>query len=118
MFWNLHSLREGGNVGKRQALFKLEQRTWEIELRVAGKKAYKLNLSDLHAVCEANYARLMRLFPDYEVCNSRELVVGSARVRFEVVERCRYTTFFRLHQQQLDAPLLGHLLIEVRAYHD
>lgn len=87
-------------------------------MRIARKKAYKLNLSDLHAVCEANYARLMRLFPDYEVCNNREFVVGSARVRFEVVERCRYTTFFRLHQQQLDAPLLGHLLIEVRAYHD
>ena len=39
-------------------------------------------------------------------------------VSFEVVERCRYTTFFCLHQHPADGPLLGHLRIEVRAYHD
>ena len=82
------------------------------------RKTYKLNLSDLHAVCEANYARFMRLFPDYETCNSRELIVGSSHVEFEVIERCRYTTFFRLHQRQSDAPLVGRLRIEVRAYRD
>lgn len=86
-------------------------------MHVVRKRAYKLNLSDLHAVCEANYARLLRLFPDYETCNSREFSLGQAKVRFEVVERCRYTTFFSLHQQQPDA-MLGHLRIDVRAYHD
>ena len=54
-------------------------------------------------MCEANYARLLRLFPDYENSNSREFVVGSARVRLEVVERCRYTTIFHLHQQHAEA---------------
>ena len=84
------------------------------------KRAYKLALSDLHAVCEANYARLLRLFPDYETCNSREFILGSAKVSFEVIERCRYTTIFRLHQHQhqLEGPMLGRLSIEVRAYHD
>jgi uncharacterized protein len=89
-------------------------------LQVAGKKAYRVDLSGLHAVCEANYARLLRLFPDYEIANSRQLVVGSARVTLEVIERCRYTTFMRLTQSQslTESPLLGYLRIEVRAYHD
>ena len=86
-------------------------------MQVVGKRAYKLNLSGLHAVCEANYARLLRLFPDYETCNGREFVLDSARVTMEVTERCRYTTFFRL-QQQSDTTLLGHLRIDVRVYHD
>ena len=87
-------------------------------MQVAKNKTYKLDLSGLHAVCEANYARLLQLFPDYETCNSREFSLGAVKVNFEVVERCRYTTFFRLHQHPSDAPLLGHLRIEVRAYHD
>jgi uncharacterized protein YqiB (DUF1249 family) len=72
----------------------------------------------LHAICEANYVRLLRLFPDYESCNLREFKVGPSKIRLEVVERCRYTTIFRLHQQQADARWLGSLRVEVRAYHD
>ncbi|MFT6366319.1 MAG: hypothetical protein ACJAUG_000966 [Halioglobus sp.] len=90
----------------------------EPQLPTIRKKSYKLNLSELHAVCEGNYQRMLRLFPDYETCNSREFALGSSRVSFEVLERCRYTTFFRLHQRQSGDPLLGQLLIEVRAYHD
>ncbi len=82
------------------------------------KKPYKVDLAGLHAVCEANYARLMLLFPDYETSNSREFSCGDARIRLEVVERARYTTIFRLYQQHLAAEWLGHLKIEVRAYHD
>lgn len=88
------------------------------DVQRAKKQAFKLDLAELHAVCEANYARLMRLFPAYENTNSREFVVADARVRFEVVERCRYTTIFRLHQQQSHDRWLGRLLVEVRAYHD
>jgi uncharacterized protein YqiB (DUF1249 family) len=86
-------------------------------LQVARKRAYKLNLSELHSVCEANYARLLRLFPDYETCNGREFMLGTAKAQLEVMERCRYTTFFRLSQQSPDARL-GQLRIELRAYHD
>jgi len=84
----------------------------------AKKKQFKLDLAELHAVCEANYARLLRLFPDYENCNARDFVVGTARVRLEVIERCRYTTIFHLHQQHAEARWLGRLRVEVRAYHD
>lgn len=82
------------------------------------KHTSKLDLKGLHALCEANYARLLRLFPAYESSNSRVLHVGSANVRLEVIERARYTTIFALHQQQAESRWLGQLRIEVRAYHD
>jgi uncharacterized protein YqiB (DUF1249 family) len=84
----------------------------------AKKNHFKLDLAELHALCEANYARLMRLFPGYETSNSREFGVSGARVCFEVIERCRYTTIFHLHQQHARERWLGRLRIEVRAYHD
>tara|TARA_R110002072_G_scaffold87977_4_gene198164 strand:- start:3904 stop:4407 length:504 start_codon:yes stop_codon:yes gene_type:complete len=82
------------------------------------KKPFKLDLTELHAICDANYARLLRLFPDYENCNSRDLLVGVAKVHLSVVERCRYTTMFQLCQQRADSRWLGALRVEVRAYHD
>lgn len=84
----------------------------------ARKQQFKLDLVELHALCEANYARLLRLFPDYETANQREFRVGPALVRLEVLERCRYTTMFRLHQQQAHDRWLGSLRVDVRAYHD
>lgn len=84
----------------------------------ARHKQFRLDLAELHAVCEANYVRLLRLFPDYETSNSREFQLGSAKVHMEVVERCRYTTIFRLSQQHSEARWLGGLKVEVRAYHD
>ena len=96
------------------------QNCWEESeiVQNLGKKAFKLDLRELHALCEANYARLMMLFPDYETCNSREFAVGSALVRLDVKERCRYTTIFHLHQQRAEPRWLGQLRVEVRAYHD
>ena len=92
--------------------------TLEMNLYQAKKKQFKVDLAELHAVCEANYARLLRLFPDYELSNFKEFSVGTARVRLEVIERCRYTTIFHLHQKHADARWLGTLRVEVRAYHD
>lgn len=82
------------------------------------RKPFKLDLTELHGLCDANYARLMRLFPDYENSNSRELLVGSAKVVLTVLERCRYTTIFHVHQQRGESRWLGLLRVEVRAYHD
>lgn len=104
-------------------------------MHLAKQKRFRLNLAELHAVCEANYARLLKLFPAYETSNSRVFEVGSSQVTIEVVERCRYTTFFRitetalpssgasepeaLSDQQVDRALwLGSIRAELRAYHD
>ena len=84
----------------------------------ARKRPFKMDLSRLHALCEANYARLLQLFPDYERSNCREFAVADARVRLEVLERSRHTTFFRLHQMHGEDRWLRSLVIDVRAYHD
>ena len=84
----------------------------------SGHGATKTDLAGLHAACEANYLRLMRLFPDYEQCNTREFAIGPARVHMEVLERSRYTTFFRLQQSQGGNRWLDSVKIDVRAYHD
>lgn len=81
-------------------------------------QSYRTDLRGLHAVCEANYLRLMRLFPDYETCNRRDFALGEARVSMEVQERSRYTTVIRLSALPQPAPWLVPLNIEMRAYHD
>lgn len=93
------------------------------------KSVYKVDLRALHALCEANYARVLRLFPDYESRNSKQFSVACAQVHIEVVERSRYTTLFRLQcfhagaGQQNDVTedkshWLPPLNLEARAYHD
>ncbi len=81
-------------------------------------KGMKVDLSALHALCEANYVRLLRLFPDYENANQQQICVGNASIDMRVLERCRYTTFFHLHQRKGESRWLGHLQVELRAYHD
>ncbi len=82
------------------------------------KRPYKIDIAALHALCEANYVRLLRLFPDYEHSNHFRFELGEARVTIEVLERSRYTTIFRIRQYHHAATWLGNLCIEVRAYHD
>jgi uncharacterized protein YqiB (DUF1249 family) len=103
------------------------------------KNRYKTDLRGLHALCEANYARLLRLFPDYEARNTRSFTLQGMRVQIDVLERSRYTTLFRLNSVRSSqsateaarasaasttAPAesnphwLPTLRIEARAYHD
>lgn len=84
----------------------------------AGKRTGGTDLAGLHAACEANYARLLRLFPDYEQSNSREFELCGARVRLEVIERSRYTTIFRCFQYHSGSHWLESLKVDLRAYHD
>ncbi|PIE39559.1 MAG: histidine kinase [Gammaproteobacteria bacterium] len=78
---------------------------------------YKTNIRSLHALCETNYLRLLRLFPDYETSNLRDFTVAGTRINITVTERSRFTTFFTLVQHQRDV-WLGSLRIELRCYHD
>lgn len=102
---------------------------------------YRVDISALHAHCEGNYARLMRLFPDYQQRNDYRFAIGDEQVHIEVTERSRYTTEFRLRswlrrgardvrgvkegeptaeQSSNDPGLrwLAPLVMELRAYHD
>ena len=80
------------------------------------KTRYNVDIGDLHSVCEANYLRLLRVFPGYETRNSYSLVVGSLVLEFEVAERCRFTTLLRLNQR--GHPGLPALKLDIRLYHD
>lgn len=60
------------------------------------KSSYKVDLRALHSLCDANYARLLRLFPDYEGRNIKRFSVDGIQVHIEVLERSRYTTLFCL----------------------
>ena len=78
---------------------------------------YSVDLVDLHSLCEANYLRLLRLFPDYEHANRRVVLAGAARVELEVSERSRYTTMLHLLQYTPGLPQ-GLLRFDLRLYHD
>ncbi len=80
---------------------------------------YKLSLSSLHATCEANYARFLRVFPGYEQANERTIALDHARIALTVTERCRYTTTFKIKQLIGSAPEWAKSFeLDVRAYHD
>lgn len=88
------------------------------ELGTRIKRRYTVDLLDLHALCEANYARILRLFPGYETRNCRQFSAGDAQVTLEVIERCRYTTTFRLRKIGPLAMPYGPLMVDLRVYHD
>ncbi len=80
---------------------------------------YSVDLAGLHATCESNYVRLLRLFPDYETTNSREFQLSAGqRVRLEVVERCRYTTLMTVYQQGAPSDWMAPPRFDLRVYHD
>ena len=91
------------------------------------RKRYSIDLGAHIAECEANYARLMRLLPDLSDTDRRtfRLRLGESepRVRFEVAERCRYTTMVQIVQDAHppaghDVPGLAETRLAIRIYHD
>jgi uncharacterized protein YqiB (DUF1249 family) len=87
-------------------------------LRRAAKTRYAVDLEDLHSLCEANYARLLKVFPDYEQSNQRRLLLGVSQVVFDVTERSRYTTTLRLSHLSAIALPGATLRLDLRLYHD
>ena len=82
---------------------------------------YNIDLSAHMAECDANYLRVMKLFPKlgehtasaFAVCLSG----NRAQVSVEVAERSRYTTVIRLRQSP-DAAWGANPVFRVRLYHD
>ncbi|MEH6444668.1 MAG: DUF1249 domain-containing protein [Oceanospirillaceae bacterium] len=92
------------------------------------KTKYVPDLTRQMAVCEANYARLIKLMPDIEYCQQRDFIVDMAQqqsvVSICVLERFKFTSTLSINQtlasasmdtqiQQLISPKL-----QVRLYHD
>ena len=82
------------------------------------RKGYHIDLSELHAQCEANYHRLMRLFPGYEQQTCCTFEAGDAQIELEVTARDRYTTDFRLRYQGAVSQPVSASALDLRLYHD
>lgn len=91
------------------------------------RRRYNIDLGAHIAECEANYARLMRLLPDLPDTDRRTFSVrlgeSEPQVRFEVAQRCPYTTVVRIVQDPHPAcdegvPGLAETRLAIRIYHD
>ena len=87
-------------------------------LRRRPRRGYQIDLADLHALCEVNYHRLMRLFPDYEQRSDWDFTAGDVTVALEVTARGRYTTDMRLRYQSATPREWAGSYFDLRLYHD
>jgi len=89
---------------------------------------YVPDLTRQMALCEANYARLLKLLPDMENCLQRDFIVdmgeGEYLVSLKVQERFKYTCTLSVAQKSINVSkdamidsLMSPELI-VRLYHD
>ena len=85
------------------------------------ENGYSIDLSAHMAECDANYLRVMKLFPKLRERTASAFAVclngRRAQVSVEVAERSRYTTVIRLHQSP-EAPWGANPAFRVRLYHD
>jgi uncharacterized protein YqiB (DUF1249 family) len=100
---------------------------------VAKAKPYTPDLSSFMSLCDANYAKLKQLLPDFE--NKDVRVFGLSRqqhvlgkIKIEIQERCKYTTTLELVQEsgtdfseantQIASAQMTSTQMIVRLYHD
>ena len=87
------------------------------------RERYRVDLVELQAACEANYARLMRLLPNMrEHTESRRVALSQGEhllgvLALDVLESCPYTTTLCVRQEH-SLPWLPVPQLEVRVYHD
>ena len=96
----------------------MTDRTRQLQSRRRLRKGYQIDLSDLHAQCEANYHRLMRLFPEYEQQGQCVFEAGQVSVVLEVTARDRYTTDMRMRYQGATPHFGTNSCFDLRLYHD
>lgn len=87
------------------------------------RERYRVDLIELQAACEANYARLMRLLPGMrETVEVRRVALSQGDYAYgvlslKVLETCPYTSTIEVCQEsRLD--WLPSSRMEVRVYHD
>lgn len=87
------------------------------------RERYRVDLVELQAACEVNYARLMRLLPEMRSQpQARRVALSQGEhllgvLALEVLEACPYTTTLRVRQEH-SLPWLPVPQLEVRVYHD
>jgi uncharacterized protein YqiB (DUF1249 family) len=106
------------------------RRAQERALRQAQNRRYHVDLPAHMAECDANYVRLLRLFPDLREKSIQTIALPlpalETQVVFEVLEKGPYTTLVKLDvgavgdrsDAQAWAELAGAPTMTVRVYHD
>ncbi len=90
-----------------------------MELNSKNRK-YVPHLPSLLAVCEGNYARIIRLLPDCDTCDlsyTFSMNQGAA-YRITILDSARYTSTVEIAQLVDHAPKYLRPGMEVRLYHD
>lgn len=113
-------LDSGGSLLYCRAVTKQQRKDF---LQSMPGKRYSINLPAHMAECDANYLRLLKLFPAVRSEDEREFsiefgpkVVG---IELSVLERAPYTTLIQLTQESEDAgDWMSQPRITVRLYHD
>ena len=93
------------------------------------KAKYVPDLSKQMALCEANYARILKLLPDIDLCEQRDFIVdmaqGQSRVSLSVQERFKFTSTLVISQSHVAGASLCEKVqslmstqLLVRLYHD
>ena len=96
----------------------------EQEINIPGRRRYVPDLISDMAECDANYIRLLRLFPNMRDEDSLEFGVhgtteDGAIVNIRIIERCPYTTMLVVEVRgEQDQPWIKWPSLEVRVYHD
>lgn len=93
-----------------------------IELNNQQRK-YVPHLPTLLAVCETNYARLLRLLRLLPDCDTLDLsyafeVSSGLSYQIKIIDSSRYTSTLQLAQQSDGIPQYLRPVMEVRMYHD
>ena len=83
-------------------------------------KKYVPNLKGFHALCEANYTRVLKLLPDIDE-DSQSYEFGTEQeiqYRIRIVDASRYTTTLDVSQMSDSLPDWLKPSMHVRLYHD
>ncbi|WP_084407348.1 DUF1249 domain-containing protein [Aestuariibacter salexigens] len=83
-------------------------------------KKYVPNVPGLHAICDSNYAGLMRLLPD---CDTEDLsyrfsVNDTLQFQIKIIESSRYTSTLEVTQINTLNNQIPNAQMQVRLYHD
>ena len=111
-------------IGEKNRKLQLILANGLLELAVMNGERYKVDLKSMQADCEANYVRLLRLFPDMMSSAERRVGLGDggSTMVLSVLERTSYTTLVEMTQenavQALQLGMVSPPLIKVRLYHD
>ncbi|WP_263082040.1 DUF1249 domain-containing protein [Endozoicomonas sp. Mp262] len=90
------------------------------------KAAYRVDLVSQHGLCEVNYARLLKLLPDFleqdyyqlSVTHGGEHGEHASEVAVRVLQRAPYTTLISLGMRASWNQWVSLPELEVRLYHD